>query len=198
VHDLWNSGEPLPELSARHLEMRRLDVRLSCRSVSKRLDQHVQVGILDASIPFETDVPRLSPAGCGEVGDQSEPIICILRAHRLLHDDEDHSGVLPCSPSESEVEDRLVERVHIDRLQRREQLLVGKAGEETVESVLVVRDTVAIVYQPVSTIHRCTVAATSHWIGGHRGRVARDLGWGPPRDAGIVLSSRESDVICKR
>src|SRR5947199_4747323 len=44
----------------------------------------------------------------------------------------------PCS--EAEVENRLVEGIHVDRLQRREQLLVAKAGEEAVHGPLEVRD----------------------------------------------------------
>src|SRR2546430_13605667 len=42
--------------------------------------------------------------------------------------------------SETEVENRLVEGIHVDRLQRREQLLVAKAGEEAVDGPLEVRD----------------------------------------------------------
>src|SRR5882757_3610316 len=42
--------------------------------------------------------------------------------------------------SETEVENRLVEGIHVDRLQRREQLLVAKAGEEAVHGPLEVRD----------------------------------------------------------
>src|SRR5260370_14606022 len=42
--------------------------------------------------------------------------------------------------SEPEVENRLVEGIHVDLLQRREQLLVGKTGEEAVHGPLEVRD----------------------------------------------------------
>src|SRR3954470_19069849 len=43
--------------------------------------------------------------------------------------------------SESEVGDRLLERVDIDLSQRRQQCVVGKASEETVDDALEVRDT---------------------------------------------------------
>src|SRR5438309_6735110 len=49
----------------------------------------------------------------------------------------------PCTTrrrSEAEVEDRLVERRHIDRVQRWEQLLVREAGEEAVDGSLEVGD----------------------------------------------------------
>src|SRR5438045_3391762 len=48
----------------------------------------------------------------------------------------------PCTTvrSEAEVEDRLVERRHVDGVQRREQLAVGETGEEAVDRPLEVGD----------------------------------------------------------
>src|SRR5207237_4280401 len=49
----------------------------------------------------------------------------------------------PCTTggrSEAEVEDRLVERRHVDGVHRREQLLVGETGEEAVDGSLEVGD----------------------------------------------------------
>src|SRR5437762_2803674 len=52
--------------------------------------------------------------------------------------------------SEAEVEDRLVEGRHVDRLLRREQPLVGKTGEEAVDGPLEVGD---VALEPLVQAH---------------------------------------------
>src|SRR3954469_23934249 len=44
------------------------------------------------------------------------------------------------APSETEVEDRFVERCHVERLHRRQQPVVGETREEAVNGALEVRD----------------------------------------------------------
>src|SRR5438034_5480971 len=56
----------------------------------------------------------------------------------------------PTYSSEAEVENRLVERSHVDQPQRREQLLVGKAGEEAVDRPLEVGD---VALEPLVQAH---------------------------------------------
>src|SRR5437899_87620 len=64
-----------------------------------------------------------------------------------------NNTLCPCTAagrSEAEVEDRLVEGRHVDRPQRREQPLVGKAGEEAVDGPLEVGD---VALEPLIQTH---------------------------------------------
>jgi len=62
------------------------------RAVAERLDEHVDVGIVDAAVPIESDVARLGAGSRGEVFYERHPVVGVLTTYAVLGDDEDHAA----------------------------------------------------------------------------------------------------------
>jgi hypothetical protein len=81
MDDLRWPGEKLRQHGDCRLEVNGGDVSLTGYRVPEDLDQEIGSRVVCALRPFETDISRLGPGGCGELLDDKREVIRVLRAY---------------------------------------------------------------------------------------------------------------------